>query len=108
MKDFIRLVILSLFYSPALGHGWQLGFLGLLHLEVFSQRLEQEYGADSIITAPSVTYKIKLKETNETRKSGKSLITINNPAHFPSHQTIEECFEPIVSGKKLLKFLITN
>jgi translation elongation factor EF-4 len=44
-------------FSPALGQGWRLGFLGLLHMEVFSQRLEQEYDAQAIITAPSVTYK---------------------------------------------------
>jgi translation elongation factor EF-4 len=44
-------------FSLALGQGWRLGFLGLLHMEVFNQRLEQEYDAQAIITAPSVTYK---------------------------------------------------
>lgn len=44
--------------SPALGQGWRLGFLGLLHMEVFCQRLQQEHSADPIITAPSVTYKV--------------------------------------------------
>jgi len=44
-------------FSPALGQGWRLGFLGLLHMEVFNQRLEQEYDAQAIITAPSVTFK---------------------------------------------------
>lgn len=43
--------------SPALGLGWRLGFLGLLHMEVFNQRLEQEYGAEVIVTVPSVPYK---------------------------------------------------
>lgn len=43
--------------SPALGQGWRVGFLGLLHLEVFCQRLEQEYGAEAVMTAPSVPYK---------------------------------------------------
>ena len=46
-------------FSPALGQGWRVGFLGLLHMEVFNQRLEQEYGALAIVTAPSVTYKGK-------------------------------------------------
>lgn len=46
-------------FSPALGQGWRLGFLGLLHLEVFNQRLDQEYDAQAIMTAPSVTYKGK-------------------------------------------------
>lgn len=44
-------------YSAALGQGWRLGFLGLLHMEVFNQRLEQEYGAEVIVTVPSVPYK---------------------------------------------------
>lgn len=84
--------------SPALGQGWRLGFLGLLHLEVFSQRLQQEFGADPILTAPSVTYKIKLKETNKTLKEGVDTLMINNPALFPDAVKIKETFEPIVIG----------
>jgi translation elongation factor EF-4 len=45
--------------SPALGFGYRLGFLGLLHLEVFSQRLEDEYNAEVLITTPSVPFKVK-------------------------------------------------
>jgi translation elongation factor EF-4 len=52
-------VSLSISSSPALGQGWRLGFLGLLHLEVFAQRLEQEHGALAVLSAPSVTYKGK-------------------------------------------------
>lgn len=44
-------------FSAALGQGWRLGFLGLLHLDVFCQRLEQEYNANVIITSPNVPYK---------------------------------------------------
>ncbi|RZC31992.1 translation factor GUF1 -like, mitochondrial [Asbolus verrucosus] len=84
--------------SPALGQGWRLGFLGLLHLEVFSQRLQQEYGAEPILTAPSVTYKIKLKPTKQNLKTGEQLIYVNNPALFPDHLLIEEAFEPMVIG----------
>ncbi|GJQ65247.1 hypothetical protein Trydic_g7375 [Trypoxylus dichotomus] len=84
--------------SPALGHGWRLGFLGLLHLEVFCQRLHQEYGAESILTAPSVTYKIQLKPTKQNIKDGTDIVYVNNPAHFPDHITIQECFEPMVIG----------
>ena len=47
-------------FSPALGQGWRLGFLGLLHMDVFNQRLEQEYNANVIMTAPNVPYKGKL------------------------------------------------
>uniref|UniRef100_A0A8C8DV90 GTP binding elongation factor GUF1 n=1 Tax=Oryzias sinensis TaxID=183150 RepID=A0A8C8DV90_9TELE len=46
--------------SLALGAGWRLGFLGLLHMEVFNQRLEQEYNASVIVTAPTVPYKAVL------------------------------------------------
>ncbi|XP_074037763.1 translation factor waclaw [Leptinotarsa decemlineata] len=91
-------VTVELDTSPALGQGWRLGFLGLLHLEVFTQRLQQEYGTDPIITAPSVTYKLKLKPTKQNIKDGKNIIYINNPANFPDHITIEEGFEPTVIG----------
>ncbi|XP_050513318.1 translation factor GUF1 homolog, mitochondrial [Diabrotica virgifera virgifera] len=84
--------------SPALGQGWRLGFLGLLHLEVFTQRLTQEYDAEPIITAPSVTYKIKLKPTKQNIKDGSDVIFINNPANFPDHLKIEETFEPMIIG----------
>lgn len=47
--------------SPALGQGFRIGFLGLLHMEVFSQRLEQEYDENVIMTAPSVPFKAEIK-----------------------------------------------
>ncbi len=47
--------------SPALGSGWRLGFLGVLHMEVFSQRLEQEYGASVVLTSPSVPYRLNIR-----------------------------------------------
>lgn len=93
-------------FSPALGHGWRLGFLGLLHMEVFSQRLDQEYGAETILTAPSVTYKIRLKPTKKLVKEDALEILINNPAHFPDHVTIEECFEPMVNGNISHRFFL--
>lgn len=52
-----KLLKLFTYFSPALGLGWRLGFLGLLHLDVFNQRLELEYNAEAILTVPSVTYK---------------------------------------------------
>lgn len=80
-----------------------MGFLGLLHLEVFWQRLHQEHGTESILTAPSVTYKLKLKPTKQNVKDGTDVVYVNNPAHFPSHIAIEESFEPIVTGNRELK-----
>lgn len=44
-------------FSQALGNGWRLGFLGVLHMDVFNQRLEQEYGAQVVLTAPNVPIK---------------------------------------------------
>lgn len=67
-------------------------------MEVFCQRLDQEYGAESIVTAPSVTYKIKLRPTKKLVKEDALEIFVNNPAHFPDHLQIEECFEPTVIG----------
>ena len=80
--------------SPALGQGWRLGFLGLLHLEVFSQRLEQEYDAEPIITSPSVTYKIILKGAKKISEHGSDTIFISNPKLLPDPNHIEEYFEP--------------
>lgn len=84
--------------SPALGHGFRLGFLGLLHMEVFSQRLEQEHDSTPIITAPNVTYKIKIKEIKGilTKYNGKSMLEISNPKFFPDPNDVEEYFEPTV------------
>ena len=86
--------------SPALGHGFRLGFLGLLHLEVFVQRLQQEYQAEPIITAPSVTYRIRLKDAKAIRNKhgGEEMITVSNPKLLPDVQHIEEYFEPTVLG----------
>jgi translation factor GUF1, mitochondrial len=74
--------------STALGIGFRCGFLGLLHMDVFKQRLEQEYDQAIIITAPSVLYKINLKN-NET-------VDIENPSEFPDPTTINDILEPIM------------
>jgi len=76
--------------STALGPGFRCGFLGLLHMDVFKQRLEQEYGQAVIVTAPSVLYKIKLK-------NGETL-DIENPSEFPASNLIEEILEPIMDA----------
>lgn len=86
--------------SPALGHGFRLGFLGLLHLEVFVQRLEQEYQEEPIITSPSVTYKIRLKNAKAILKlyGGEEIISVSNPKLLPDQMHIAEYFEPTVLG----------
>nr|MCS5617438.1 translation elongation factor 4 [Pirellulales bacterium] len=79
-------------YSPesseALGFGFRCGFLGLLHMEIIQQRLEQEADLDLVQTAPNVTYQI-LKKTGET-------IEITNPQDVPETGQIEEFRQPIV------------
>nr|XP_012232046.1 PREDICTED: translation factor GUF1 homolog, mitochondrial isoform X2 [Linepithema humile] len=89
-------VTVTLESSIALGRGWRIGFLGLLHMEVFTQRLEQEYGAEPIVTAPAVTYKAKIfGSKNITRYKGDTVI-FNNPAHFPDPQIVTEFYEPMI------------
>ncbi|XP_070552885.1 translation factor Guf1, mitochondrial-like [Ptychodera flava] len=86
--------------SPALGQGWRLGFLGLLHMDVFNQRLEQEFNAAVIVTAPSVPYKATLKDTRANRLEYGDVdeITITNPSLFPEKHRITQYYEPMVIG----------
>jgi translation factor GUF1, mitochondrial len=77
--------------SAALGLGFRCGFLGLLHMEVFKQRLEQEYDLSVIATNPSVLYRITMKHTNEVR-------SIENPSEFPEPHVIEDIEEPIINA----------
>uniref|UniRef100_A0A8C3XZC6 GUF1 homolog, GTPase n=1 Tax=Catharus ustulatus TaxID=91951 RepID=A0A8C3XZC6_CATUS len=84
--------------SLALGAGWRLGFLGLLHMEVFNQRLEQEYNMSVILTAPTVPYKAVLSSAKLKKEYGKDEITIINPAQFPDKLSVSEYLEPTVLG----------
>ncbi|KAM9578922.1 translation factor GUF1, mitochondrial isoform 2-T2 [Guaruba guarouba] len=84
--------------SLALGAGWRLGFLGLLHMEVFNQRLEQEYNMSVILTAPTVPYKAILSSAKLIKEYGKAEITIINPAQFPDKISVSEYLEPTVLG----------
>lgn len=88
-----RAVTLEQETSNALGLGWRLGFLGSLHASVFKERLEKEYGAQIILTAPTVPYKIFYK--NGTEK------VITNPDEFPDntrHHDVEKYLEPYVEA----------
>ena len=82
----------SLVYEPetsiALGFGFRCGFLGLLHMEIIEERLEREFNLDLITTAPSVIYKVKLRN-GET-------VMIDNPSNFPSPDEIDVAREPVV------------
>lgn len=86
-----RSVTLEKETSGALGLGWRLGFLGSLHASVFQERLETEYGAKIILTAPTVPYKIVFRDGSE------SIIT--NPDQFPVfNPKIEMLMEPYVEA----------
>jgi translation elongation factor EF-4 len=72
-------VSISFDTSPALGQGYRLGFLGLLHMEVFKERLEKEFDQSVIITSPNVPYKVKLNNQKLIKLHGKDELIIVNP-----------------------------
>jgi GTP-binding protein LepA len=75
--------------SVALGFGFRVGFLGLLHMEIVQERLEREFDLDLIASAPSVEYRVAL--TN-----GRGEVVVDNPARLPPISDIEEIAEPWV------------
>ena len=77
--------------SLALGFGFRLGFLGLLHMEIIQERLEREYDLDIITTAPSVKYQVHLK-TGE-------MIVIDNPAKMPDVGDFDAIEEPMIIAR---------
>lgn len=74
--------------SSTLGFGFRTGFLGLLHLDIITERIEREFGIDIIATAPSVIYEIKLTDG--------SVINVDNPSEFPDKVKISEIKEPYI------------
>ncbi|OWA52151.1 Translation factor Guf1, mitochondrial [Hypsibius exemplaris] len=84
--------------SAALGQGWRLGFLGLLHMEVFLQRLEYEHGATCIATIPSVPYRAKFKFEKQIKEFRTEVLTVVNPQSIPEASVVSEFSEPWVMG----------
>ena len=84
----------SLMFEPetsiALGFGFRLGFLGLLHMEIIQERLEREYGLSLITTAPSVVFRIY--------KTDGEILEIDNPTNMPPVQEIQKMEEPFVKA----------
>lgn len=84
----------SLMFEPetsvALGFGFRLGFLGLLHMEIVQERLEREYDLSLITTSPSVIFRIT--------KTNNEVIEISNPTNMPPVQTIQKMEEPFVTA----------
>ncbi|WP_313816820.1 translation elongation factor 4 [Citricoccus sp.] len=91
--DKLKLNDAALVYEPetsvALGFGFRVGFLGLLHLEIIRERLEREFNLDLISTAPNVVY--------EVTKEDKTVVTVTNPSEFPEGK-INEVAEPMASA----------
>ena len=91
--DKLKLSDAALVYEPetsvALGFGFRCGFLGLLHLEIVTERLQREFGLDLITTAPSVIYQVK----GEDRK----VVTVTNPSEFPTGKIVSVT-EPVVKA----------
>jgi GTP-binding protein LepA len=89
--DRLKLNDASLVYEPetsvALGFGFRVGFLGLLHLEIIRERLEREFGLDLISTAPNVVYEVLMDDGEQ--------IVVTNPSEYPSGK-VGEVREPIV------------
>ncbi|MFD1259588.1 translation elongation factor 4 [Entomomonas asaccharolytica] len=80
--------------SDALGFGFRIGFLGMLHMEIIQERLEREYNLDLITTAPTVVFEVLLK-------SGE-VIYVDNPSKLPDPTMIDEMREPIVQANILV------
>ncbi|MGW2515881.1 translation elongation factor 4 [Streptomyces sp. NPDC001617] len=89
--DKLQLNDAALVYEPetsaALGFGFRVGFLGLLHLDVIRERLEREFGLDLIATAPNVVYRVVMEDGTEH--------TVTNPSEFPEGK-INDVYEPVV------------
>ncbi|HEY9498575.1 MAG TPA: translation elongation factor 4 [Terrimesophilobacter sp.] len=94
--DKLKLSDAALVYEPetsvALGFGFRCGFLGLLHLEIVTERLEREFGLDMITTAPSVIYTVTTDD--------KRTVVVTNPSEFPDGK-IASVTEPVVKASIL-------
>jgi len=80
--------------SQALGFGFRIGFLGMLHMEIIQERLEREYDLDLITSAPTVIY--------EVVNSKGDTIKIDNPSKLPPPHEIEDILEPIIQANILV------
>jgi len=92
--DKLKLNDSALSYEPetsiALGFGFRVGFLGMLHMEVVKERLEREFGLDLIATAPSVVYHVYLTDGSK--------VEVQNPSELPEIQKIDRIEEPYVKA----------
>ncbi|NBC86327.1 MAG: elongation factor 4 [Bacteroidetes bacterium] len=96
--DKLQLNDASLTYEPetsaALGYGFRVGFLGLLHMEIIQERLDREFGLDIITTVPNVEYRVKVSKPGE--KDDGDIVTVDNPEEMPHYGDIDEVYEPYI------------
>ncbi len=94
----LRLNDAALNYEPesshALGFGFRVGFLGMLHMEIVQERLEREYDLDLVTTAPTVVHHVVTRDGEE--------LEVDNPANLPPNAEIEEIREPIIEASILV------
>jgi GTP-binding protein LepA len=94
----LRLNDSALHYEPevstALGFGFRIGFLGLLHMDIVQERLEREYQLELVTSAPTVVY--------EVSRTDGTLVYVDNPAKLPPSNEIEELREPIIIANILV------
>ncbi|MFM7707820.1 MAG: translation elongation factor 4 [Gammaproteobacteria bacterium] len=94
----LRLNDSALHYEPevsgALGFGFRVGFLGLLHMDIVQERLEREYDLDLITSAPTVVYQVGLSDGTDK--------FVDNPAKLPAPNLIAEIREPIITANILM------
>ncbi len=86
--------------SGTLGRGFRCGFLGMLHLEIIVERLNREFDLELIVTMPSITYKVVLRNGKEE--------TIYSPHLFPDDGNVVKIFEPWVNAKIITPSVYTS
>lgn len=86
--------------SGTLGRGFRCGFLGMLHLEIIVERLNREFSLDLVVTMPSITYKVIMRNGKEE--------TIYSPHLFPDDGTTQKIFEPWVNVKIITPSIYTS
>ncbi|MBK7114679.1 MAG: elongation factor 4 [Proteobacteria bacterium] len=94
----LRLNDSALHYEPevstALGFGFRIGFLGLLHMDIVQERLEREYNLELITSAPTVVY--------EVAQTDGTVVHVDNPARLPAVDKIEDLREPVITANILV------
>ena len=88
--------------SGVLGKGFRVGFLGLLHLEIATERLKREFGLMLVITQPSITYVVKYKNASLNKEDNNVGEKIFSPVFFPDDGLIASITEPWVEAKIIL------